>query len=152
MRIIQGIAFGAEWGGAILMSYEHAPWKEKGRYTGMVQAGFPVGLLLANLVFLVSVHLPGDWAWRVPFLASIVLVIVGLIIRAKVPESPVFEDVKEHGEIVKSPIVTVIKERLAKHPARHRPSHRRDRRLRGVDHLHDLVSEERTSWPPNPRP
>ena len=91
------------------MSYEHAPWRQKGRYTGIVQAGFPVGLLLANLVFLVSVHLPGDWAWRLPFLASIILVIVGLIIRAKVPESPVFEDVKEHGDIVKSPIVQVIK-------------------------------------------
>ncbi len=110
VRIIQGVAFGAEWGGAILMSYEHAPWRQKGKYTGMVQAGFPVGLLLANLVFLVSVHLPGDWAWRVPFLASIFLVIVGLIIRAKVPESPVFEDVKEHGDVVKSPIVKVIKE------------------------------------------
>ena len=109
VRIIQGIAFGAEWGGAILMSYEHAPWRQKGKYTGMVQAGFPVGLLLANLVFLVSVHLGGDWAWRVPFLCSIFLVIVGLIIRAKVPESPVFEDVKEHGDIVKSPIVQVIK-------------------------------------------
>ena len=143
VRIIQGIAFGAEWGGAILMSYEHAPWRQKGRYTGMVQAGFPVGLLLANLVFLVSVHLPGDWAWRLPFLASIILVIVGLIIRAKVPESPVFEDVKEHGDIVKSPIVQGDQGRLAQHPARHRPSHRRDRRLRGVDHLHDLVSEER---------
>ena len=89
------------------MSYEHAPWKQKGRYTGIVQAGFPVGLLLANLVFLVSVHLGGDWAWRVPFLASIVLVIVGLIIRSKVPESPVFEEVKEHGDIVKSPIIEV---------------------------------------------
>lgn len=109
VRIIQGLAFGAEWGGAILMSYEHAPWKQKGRYTGIVQAGFPVGLLLANLVFLVSVHLGGDWAWRVPFLASIFLVIVGLIIRAKVPESPVFENVKESGTIVKSPITEVIK-------------------------------------------
>src|SRR5215475_13944015 len=109
VRIIQGIAFGAEWGGAILMSYEHAPWKEKGRYTGIVQAGFPVGLLLANLVFLVSVHLGGDWAWRVPFLASIFLVIVGLIIRARVPESPVFEDVKDRGNIVKAPIVEVVK-------------------------------------------
>lgn len=103
VRIIQGLAFGAEWGGAILMSYEHAPWKQKGRYTGIVQAGFPVGLLLANLVFLVSVHLGGDWAWRVPFLASIFLVIVGLIIRAKVPESPVFENVKESGTIVNCP-------------------------------------------------
>jgi MFS transporter, MHS family, shikimate and dehydroshikimate transport protein len=109
VRIIQGLAFGAEWGGAILMSYEHAPWKQKGRYTGIVQAGFPVGLLLANLVFLVSVHLGGDWAWRVPFLASIVLVIVGLIIRARVPESPVFEDVKDEGKIVRSPIVEVVK-------------------------------------------
>lgn len=109
VRIIQGLAFGAEWGGAILMSYEHAPWKQKGRYTGIVQAGFPVGLLLANLTFLVSVHLPGDWAWRLPFLASIILVIVGLIIRAKVPESPVFEDVKEDGNIEKSPIKAVIR-------------------------------------------
>ncbi|MEX3647847.1 MFS transporter [Mycolicibacterium porcinum] len=109
VRIIQGLAFGAEWGGAILMSYEHAPWKEKGRYTGIVQAGFPVGLLLANLVFLGSVHIGGDWAWRLPFLASIVLVAVGLIIRAKVPESPVFEDVKGEGKIVKAPIVEVIK-------------------------------------------
>jgi MFS transporter, MHS family, shikimate and dehydroshikimate transport protein len=109
VRIIQGLAFGAEWGGAILMSYEHAPWRQKGRYTGIVQAGFPVGLLLANLVFLVSIHLGGDWAWRVPFLASIVLVIVGLIIRSRVPESPVFQDVKDEGKIVKAPIIQVIK-------------------------------------------
>lgn len=109
VRIVQGLAFGAEWGGAILMSYEHAPWKSKGKYTGIVQAGFPVGLLLANLVFLFSVHLGGDWAWRVPFLASIVLVMVGLVIRSKVPESPVFEDVKNEGEIVKSPVLESIK-------------------------------------------
>lgn len=109
VRIIQGVAFGAEWGGAILMSYEHAPWKRKGAFTGIVQAGFPVGLLLANLTFLVSVHLPGDWAWRVPFLASIVLVVVGLLIRATVPESPVFEDVKTQGIVVKAPVVEVIR-------------------------------------------
>ena len=78
-----------------------------------------------------------------PFLASIVLVIVGLIIRAKVPESPVFDDVKAHGDIVKSPIVEVIKNGLAKHPARHRPSHRRDRRLRRVHHLHAVLPQGR---------
>ncbi len=109
VRIVQGLAFGAEWGGAILMSYEHAPWRSKGKYTGIVQAGFPVGLLLANLVFLGSVHLGGDWAWRVPFLASIVLVAVGLIIRAKVPESPVFDEVKESGRVEKSPVIESIK-------------------------------------------
>src|SRR6476660_4384969 len=110
VRIVPGLAFGAEWGGAILMSDEHAPWKAKGKYTGIVQAGFPVGLLLANLVFLVTVHFPGTWAWRVPFLLSILLVIVGIIIRSKVPESPVFEEVKARGEIVKNPIVKVLKE------------------------------------------
>ena len=92
------------------MTYEHAPWRNKGKYTGIVQAGFPVGLLLANLVFLARVHLPGTWAWRVPFLLSIVLVIVGIIIRSKIPESPVFEEVKARGEIVKNPITKVIRE------------------------------------------
>ncbi|HET9871720.1 MAG TPA: MFS transporter [Propionibacteriaceae bacterium] len=109
VRVVQGLAFGAEWGGAILMAYEHAPWRAKGRYTGIVQAGFPVGLLLANLVFLVSVHLEGSLAWRVPFLASIILVIVGLIIRSKVPESPVFEEVKEAGSVSASPIKDAIR-------------------------------------------
>ena len=110
VRVVQGLAFGAEWGGAILMTYEHAPWKRKGLFTGTVQAGFPIGLLLANLVFLVSVHLPGDLAWRVPFLVSLVLVIVGLVIRSKVPESPVFEEVKISGQTVKSPVVEVIRD------------------------------------------
>ena len=109
VRVIQGLAYGAEWGGAILMTYEHAPWRNKGKYTGIVQAGFPVGLLLANLVFLFSVQLGGELAWRIPFLASIVLVAVGLIIRSKVPESPVFDEVKDSGAIVKSPITEVIK-------------------------------------------
>ena len=108
VRIIQGLAYGAEWGGAILMTYEHTAWNEKGKYTGWVQAGFPIGLLIANVVFLVSVNLPGDWAWRVPFLFSIVLVVIGMIIRSKVPESPVFDEFKETGEVVKSPIVEAV--------------------------------------------
>jgi MHS family shikimate/dehydroshikimate transporter-like MFS transporter len=110
VRITQGIAYGAEWGGAILMSYEHAPWLKKGTFTGIVQSGFPIGLLLANLVFLGSVNLSGDWAWRVPFLASILLVIIGLIVRAAVPESPVFEDVKQRGQLAKAPIIEVLRD------------------------------------------
>ena len=132
------------------MSYEHAPWKKKGKYTGIVQAGFPVGLLLANLVFLLSVNLGGDSAWRVPFLASIVLVAVGLIIRSKVPESPVFEEVKSSGQIARSPIVQVSRG-LAQHRARHRPAHRRDRWLCRLHHymisyLHtnDLADKSQT--------
>lgn len=109
VRVIQGLAFGAEWGGAILMTFEHAPWKKKGLYTAVPQAGFPLGLLLANLAFLASSGLPGDWAWRVPFLLSAILVLAGLWIRLKVEESPEFEGKKERGELVKNPLASVLR-------------------------------------------
>ncbi|MDR5698866.1 MFS transporter [Agromyces aerolatus] len=109
IRIIQGIAFGAEWGGAILMTFEHAPWKKRGRYTAIPQAGVPLGLLLANLVFLWSTTFDNELAWRLPFLMSAVLIIAGLIIRAKVSESPEFEDTKTAGLVVKNPLKEVFK-------------------------------------------
>src|SRR6478736_4102786 len=58
----------------ILLTFEHAPWKKKGQYTAIPQAGFPLGLLLANLAFLAASGLPGDWAWRLPFLLSAFLI------------------------------------------------------------------------------
>jgi MFS family permease len=109
VRVVQGLAFGAEWGGAILMCFEHAPWRKRGLYTGITQAGFPVGLLLANLAFLASVPLGGDWAWRVPFLLSAVLIVVGIVIRLKVEESPEFEELKEEGDIAKNPLTEVLR-------------------------------------------
>lgn len=109
IRVIQGLAFGAEWGGAILMTFEHAPWKKRGRYTGIPQAGVPLGLLLANIVFLFSVGLDNELAWRLPFLLSSVLIIAGIIIRLKVSESPEFEQIKAAGELVKNPILSVLK-------------------------------------------
>src|SRR5918997_631869 len=110
VRVIQGLAFGAEWGGAILMTFEHAPWRKKGLYTGVTQAGFPVGLLLANFAFLVSVPLGEQWAWRVPFLLSAVLIVVGIFIRLKVEESPEFEELKEEGELSKNPLLEVLRD------------------------------------------
>src|SRR3954464_2619381 len=110
VRIVQGLAFGAEWGGAILMCFEHAPWRKRGLYTGVTQAGFPVGLLLANLAFLASVPLGGSWAWRGPFLLSAVLILVGLLIRLKLEESPEFEELKEEGEISKNPLLEVLRD------------------------------------------
>jgi MFS family permease len=110
VRVVQGLAFGAEWGGAILMCFEHAPWRKKGLYTGITQAGFPVGLLLANFAFLVSVPLGDQWAWRVPFLLSAVLIVVGILIRLKIEESPEFEELKEEGEISKNPLVEVLRD------------------------------------------
>lgn len=109
VRVIQGLAFGAEWGGAILMTFEHAPWRKKGLYTGVTQAGFPVGLLLANFAFLISVPLGDQWAWRVPFLLSAVLIVVGIFIRLKVEESPEFEELKEEGELAKNPLLEVLR-------------------------------------------
>jgi MFS family permease len=109
VRIVQGLAFGAEWGGAILMCFEHAPWRKRGLYTGITQAGFPVGLLLANLAFLASVPLGGTWAWRVPFLLSAILIVVGIVIRLKVEESPEFQELKEEGELAKNPLLECIR-------------------------------------------
>lgn len=110
VRVVQGLAFGAEWGGAILMCFEHAPWRKKGLYTGITQAGFPVGLLLANLAFLISVPLGPQWAWRVPFLLSAVLIVVGILIRLKIEESPEFEELKEEGEVSKNPLLEVLRD------------------------------------------
>ena len=104
IRIIQGLAFGAEWGGAIMMTFEHAPWKKRGRYTAIPQAGVPLGLLLANLVFLSPPPSQNDWSWRLPFLASSVLIVAGLIVRMKLEESPEFEHTKAKGAIVKNPL------------------------------------------------
>jgi MFS family permease len=110
VRVVQGLAFGAEWGGAILMVFEHAPWRKRGLYTGITQAGFPVGLLLANLAFLVSVPLGSQWAWRVPFLLSVVLIVVGIMIRLKIDESPEFEELKEEGAVSKNPLLEVLRD------------------------------------------
>ena len=109
VRVVQGLAFGAEWGGAILMTFEHAPWRKRGLYTGITQAGFPVGLLLANLAFLVSTRLGDQWAWRVPFLLSAVLIVVGILIRLKIDESPEFEELKQEGEVSKNPLLEVLR-------------------------------------------
>jgi MHS family shikimate/dehydroshikimate transporter-like MFS transporter len=109
-RLVQGLAFGAEWGGAVLLAYEHAPWKRKGAYTAIPQAGVPFGNMAASLVFLASVALPGDWAWRAPFLASAILVLVGLFLRLRVEESPAFTDVQDSGEVEKNPLRVVFRE------------------------------------------
>ncbi|MCE3551528.1 MHS family MFS transporter [Pseudonocardia sp. RS11V-5] len=110
VRVVQGLAFGAEWGGAILMTFEHAPWRKRGLYTGITQAGFPVGLLLANAAFLLSVPLGDQWAWRVPFLLSAVLIVVGIVIRLKVEESPEFETLRSEGEVAKNPLLEVLRD------------------------------------------
>ncbi|QPZ38315.1 MFS transporter [Paramicrobacterium chengjingii] len=109
IRIVQGLAFGAEWGGAILMTFEHAPWKKRGKYAAIPQIGVPLGVFLANIAFLLSAGLGNELAWRLPFMLSAVLIIAGLILRLKVSESPEFEDAKTAGILVKNPVWEVVK-------------------------------------------
>lgn len=110
IRCVQGLAFGAEWGGAVMMAYEHAPRRRRGLYAAIPQAGNPLGIALANVAFLLSVSLDSDWAWRVPFLASSVLIVVGLLVRMKLTESPEFEETKARGQTVRNPLMTVVRD------------------------------------------
>ncbi|MFG3417254.1 MFS transporter [Micromonospora sp. NPDC047730] len=110
LRIVQGIGFGAEWGGAVLMAVEHAPARRRGFFGAVPQIGIPAGLLLANGAFLLSEALfEGSWVWRAPFLFSIVMVAVGLFIRMRVAESPDFTEMKANNEIRKAPALEVIR-------------------------------------------
>ncbi len=110
LRAVQGIGYGAEWGGAVLMAVEHAPAARRGFFGSVPQIGIPAGLLLANGTFLLSAMIfEGDWVWRVPFLLSVVMVAVGLWIRLGITESPDFEKMKAAGEIHKRPAAEVLK-------------------------------------------
>ena len=112
-RLIQGFALGGEWGGAVLMSVEHAPPERRGVYGSVVALGLPAGIILSNAVFLAATLFVDPaafaaWGWRVPFLASTVLIAVGLFIRAGLPESPVFADLQRIG-VRRLPVVEVLR-------------------------------------------
>jgi MFS family permease len=109
IRMIQGLAFGAEWGGAVLMAFEHAPWRHRGRFAAIPQAGNPLGIALANIAFLAAAPLDSDWSWRIPFLASAVLIVVGLFVRMRLSESPEFEEIRAKGNVVRNPFLTVLR-------------------------------------------
>ncbi len=110
IRMIQGLAFGAEWGGAVLMAFEHAPWRHRGRFAAIPQAGNPLGIALANIAFLAAAPLDSDWSWRIPFLASSILIAVGLFVRLRLSESPEFVMVKAAGKVVRNPFLTVLRD------------------------------------------
>lgn len=110
LRMIQGIGFGAEWGGAVLMACEHAPAHRRGFFGAVPQIGIPLGLLMANGAFLLSAALfEGDWVWRAPFLASVIMVAVGMWIRLGVSESPEFEKAKAENTLIRQPALQVIR-------------------------------------------
>jgi MFS family permease len=113
IRMIQGIGLGGEWGGSVLIASEHAPKGKSVLYGAFAQQGSPVGNTLSTLSFLAISQLPDEafvsWGWRVPFLASAALVIVGLLVRLKVAESPAMAKLIEKKEVVKLPLTEVLR-------------------------------------------
>ncbi|WTU10092.1 MHS family MFS transporter [Streptomyces sp. NBC_00075] len=96
LRLLQGVSMGGEWGGAVLLAAEHAPPGRRALYASIPNIGPSLGFLLSTAVILPTMNIVGmegftDWAWRIPFLLSTVLVVVGLWVRATVSESPVFK-------------------------------------------------------------
>jgi len=115
LRLLQGIGLGGEWGGAVIMSFEYAPRDRRGFYACFPQVGLAIGLCLATgVVALLSWLLPDaafqSWGWRVAFLLSIVLVVVGIFVRLRILETPEFTKVREAHKIVPVPIGEVIRD------------------------------------------
>jgi metabolite-proton symporter len=114
LRFAQGFALGGEWAGAVLMSVEHAPQGRRGLFGSFVALGLPLGIILSNLVFLLVSSLATEsqfasWAWRIPFLASAAMVGVGLFVRLRVDESPMFTELLRAGTERRLPLLDVIR-------------------------------------------
>jgi metabolite-proton symporter len=112
-RFGQGLGLGGEWGGAVLLATENAPPGKEGWYGSFPQYGAPLGFICSTGVFLaISTHLSTHelflWGWRVPFLASAVLILVGLYVRLQLVETPAFRRSLEQGERVRVPLLTVV--------------------------------------------
>jgi MFS family permease len=113
LRLLQGIAMGGEWGGAVVLSSEHAPKGKEIFFSAFAQQGSPAGNLLATVAYLAVSTLPDgefmSWGWRIPFLFSAVLVGVGMVIRMSVDESPAMKALKERNEVAALPIGEVLR-------------------------------------------
>ena len=112
LRVVQGVAVGGEWGGAVLMSAEHAT-SRRGLWASFTNAGAPSGVVLSTLILAASAALTGEqqflaWGWRIPFLLSIVLLAVGLFVRSRVAETPVFTEAAD-AKPTKAPLLEVLR-------------------------------------------
>ncbi|CAJ0722673.1 MULTISPECIES: MFS transporter [Ralstonia] len=113
LRVLQGIAVGGEWGGAVLLAGEHAPKGRRTFFASFAQLGSAGGLILSMLAFSAVSRLEPEaflaWGWRLPFLASAVLLAVGFVIRMSVNESPEFEAMQASGDVAKQPLAEALK-------------------------------------------
>jgi metabolite-proton symporter len=114
LRLVQGAGVGGEWAGAVLMAVENAPPRKRALYGTFPQLGLPSGILLSQLAFLIlttsmSPEAFVAWGWRIAFVISSALIIVGLVIRLRIEESVEFERVREEGRVEKLPVVEVLR-------------------------------------------
>jgi len=113
LRIVQGMGIGGEWGGALLLAYEYAPKERRGFFGSVPQMGITLGMLLASLALTLMSLLPDAqfeaWGWRVPFIGSVLLVLLGLWIRSGIDETPSFQKAKEEGNVAKLPVVETFR-------------------------------------------
>ena len=103
LRFLQGVCIGGQWGGAVLLATESAPAEKRGFYGSFAQMGVPVAVLISNIIFLVIAATLGDgalvaWAWRIPFLLSVLLIGLGLYIQLKLEDTPAFRQLQEYRE------------------------------------------------------
>jgi MHS family shikimate/dehydroshikimate transporter-like MFS transporter len=112
LRLLQAMGLGGEWGGAVLLVSESAPAARRGLFGSLVQVGNPIGRLAATGVFALATRLPESdflsWGWRIPFLASALLIVVGLVIRFQVDETPVFQQLRRSKKTVKLPVLEAL--------------------------------------------
>jgi MHS family shikimate/dehydroshikimate transporter-like MFS transporter len=114
LRLVQGIGIGGEWGGAVLMVVESVPAERRGFFGSIVQLGYPIGVILSIGAFALTGLMPEaaflSWGWRVPFLASALLVGVGLFIRLRLHETPAFRRIKERAVTARLPVMEILTE------------------------------------------
>ncbi|OBA62438.1 MFS transporter [Mycobacterium sp. 1100029.7] len=114
LRVLQGLAVGAEWGGAAVLSVEHAPPGRRGLFGSFTQLGSPAGMLLATSVFYLTRKATGSadflsYGWRIPFLFSAILVGIGLFIRLRLTDAAVFDRLKQRDELASQPVLEVLR-------------------------------------------
>jgi len=114
LRLVQGLGLGGEWGGAAVYAVESAPAGQRGRYGGWPQMGSPLGLLAATTVFTAIGFLPEDqlhsWGWRLPFLASALLIAVGAYMRRRLEDTPSFKRAQANHQLVRFPLGTLLRD------------------------------------------
>ncbi|WP_232069393.1 MFS transporter [Mycobacterium saskatchewanense] len=114
LRVVQGLAVGAEWGGAAVLSVEHAPPHRRGLFGSFTQLGSPAGMLLATSVFWLTRRATGPagflaFGWRIPFLLSVVLVVVGLAVRLRLTDAELFDRLKRGDGLARLPVLEVLR-------------------------------------------